>query len=269
MKIFILILLSLFSFSCEKKESEENKSFASNDVAYLPAKDVEIQKYNLEIKKARTKNRTPCDTLALKEFILNNYPEGTYLIDFDKTLTYNIPKPAVIYYDNYIFAVIVKSKPNERLVEVKNIIGYDQSFIDLDSTKLGTAFFYLTLFKCENNNFKEIWEVPIPSHGGFNKMDLQKWNYNQTLYIRTNFYFAQGIGHIDYNYFLIDGINFKPHLLMTFKEIDSERTIANINNDRYPDFYERIRSKNPAVFIWDTQKEIYANTKNKNQTRKY
>lgn len=271
MKIFIFILLSLFFFSCGKKESEENKFFVSKDVAYLPAKDAEIQKYNLEIKKEQAKNRTSCDTLSLEEFILNNYSEGTYLIDFDKTLTYNIPKPAVIYYeDNYIFAVIVKSKRDERLVEVKNIVGYDQSFIDLDSTKLGTAFFYLTLFNCENNgNFKKIWEVPIPSHGGFNSMDIQKWDYNKTPYVKVNFHFAQGIGHIDYNYFLIDGIRSKPHLLMTFKEINSERILANINDDKYPDYYEHIRSRNAAVFIWDMKKELYVNTKNRNQTRKY
>ena len=73
---------------------------------------------------------------------------------------------------DFVFGVIARSKPGERLIEVKNIVGYDQSFIDLDSTELGTAFFYLVLFKCENSSFNVVWESPIPSHGGFNFLSL-------------------------------------------------------------------------------------------------
>ncbi|MCK7522195.1 MAG: hypothetical protein MZV64_33245 [Ignavibacteriales bacterium] len=61
-----------------------------------------------------------------------------------KHLTYNIPKSAVIYYDkNYILGIIAKSREGERLIEVKNIIGYDQSFIDLDSIETWNGFLLL------------------------------------------------------------------------------------------------------------------------------
>ncbi len=95
-------------------------------------------------------------------------------------LTYNIPKAAVIYFDNdkkYIFGVIAESRPGERLIEPKNIIGYDESYIDLDSTKLGTAFFYLVLFHCDNGKLSTVWKALIPSHGGFNNFSLHKLEY--------------------------------------------------------------------------------------------
>jgi len=49
-------------------------------VEYSPEKDARIQQYNLEQQKKLAGNRTPCDTLALKEFILENYPEGNYSV---------------------------------------------------------------------------------------------------------------------------------------------------------------------------------------------
>ena len=81
--------------------------------AYSESKDQSIQAYNLELEKKQAIKRTPYDTLSVKEYVLTNYPSGSYLVDFDKALTYNIPKPAVIYYKtdrSYIFAVIAKSK---------------------------------------------------------------------------------------------------------------------------------------------------------------
>ena len=130
--------------------------------------------------------------------MIANYPQGSYLLNFDKTLTYNIPKAAVIYIEQsdgkYVFAVVARSKPGERLIEPKNIVGYDQSFIDLDSTKLGTAFFYLTLFKCENDTFTKIWESPVPDDGGFNNMTMEKWAYNGTPYVKIDFHYARGVG---------------------------------------------------------------------------
>ena len=214
------------------------------------------------------------------EFVLNYFPEGTYLVSDDRTSTYDSPNPAVLYYDQdkaYVFGVIARSKPGERLIEVKNIVGYDQSFIDLDSTELGTAFFYLVLFKCEGGNFKVVWEAPIPSHGGFNFVALQKWNYNSTKFIRTNFHYAQGIGNISYNYFLIDGLVNPPHLLMTYEGINFKRTIANINNDRFPDYYEHIYYDNGTKitpgdsipFVWNLKDSVYQNLLNKKHTRPY
>ena len=153
--IFLLtISISLFSCIDEGSRTEEKKS-GIEDVASNPGKDAEIQRANLEHRKKLAGKRFPCDTLSLIDFVLKNYPEGTYLVDFDKSLTYSIPRSAVIYFDNkYVLGVIAKSREGERLIEVKNIIGYDQSFIDLDSTDLGTAFFFLTLFECRNESFE-------------------------------------------------------------------------------------------------------------------
>lgn len=276
--ISLILLLFFVSCSREKPTNEVYNVTPGGDIANSPQKDAEIQRYNLSIKKEESVNRLPCDTLSLMEYVLNNYPEGSYVVYFDKTFTYNIPKPAVIYYgDDYIFTVIAESKPHERLIEVKNIVGYDQSFINLDSTKLGTATFYLTLFKCNNGDFEKIWESIIPSNGGFNYFQTKKWNYDGTPYIKVDFYYAQGIGHIDYNYFFINGIENPPQLLMTNKGINFERTLANVNNDKYPDYYQhiffdlgnRIISRDSIAFIWDKKRELYTNVRNKRQTSPY
>jgi hypothetical protein len=276
----ILLVISVLFYSCNKYEKRETKT-RGEEAAYSPNKEEDIRNYNLQIKESQAKLRTPYDTLSLLAYVLRNYPHGTYLVDFDKTLTYNVPKPAVIYLtkDNqkYIFAVIVRSKPGERSVEPKNLVGYKESFINLDSTKLGTAFFYLTLFKCERGTFTKVWEDPIPSHGGFNSIELKKWSYNHTPYVKIDFLDALEIGHIDYNYFLIKGLTEKPHLLMTYKGIDFKRTLANVNNDRYPDYYEflyynfskKIYEKDSVAFVWDNKDSLYVNTRNHQQTRPY
>ena len=275
----LLLSISLSFFSCDDGgERLKEKKTGIEDVASNPEKDAEIQRTNLEHRKKLAGERFPCDTLSLVDFVLSNYPEGTYLVDFDKTLTYNIPRSAVIYYDkNYVLGVIAKSREGERLVEVKNIIGYDQSFIDLDSTDLGTAFFFLTLFECKDESFKIVWESPIPSHGGFNNMSLHKWKFNNSEYVKVNFHYAQGIGHIDYNYFFVDGLTSKPHLLMTYEGINFKRTIASLNEDKYPDYYEylyydsgsQVFPKDSIGFIWNSAEKVYVNTRNKKQTRLY
>lgn len=285
MRKYLNIAFILFSsasfFSCgDSQKGEEPQVNYNEEVAHIPQKDFEIQKYNLQLKKKQSTNRSECDTIALMEYVLNNYPEGTYLVEVDKKLTYDIPRPAVIYYNEggmHVFAIIAKSKQGERFIEPKNIVGYDQSLIDLDSTKLGTAFFYLTLFKCEDGNFKQVWEAPIPSHGGFNNFSLNHWNYRDTKYVKVNFHYASGIGHIDYNYFLIDGLTSKPHLLMTYKGINFERTIANVNNDKFPDYYEhifydlgdKVFSRDSVAFTWREKDSVYVNTKNSRQVRPY
>jgi hypothetical protein len=279
--LFAIFSLSVGIISCSEKKEEENKSPESEQVENSPQKDMDIQRYNLEVRKKNTKTRTPYDTIAVIEYVLNSYPEGTYLVEFDKTITYNVPQPALIYYNQaggaYVFGVIARSKPGERLIESKNIIGYDQSYIDLDSTKLGTAFFYLCLFQCANNQISTIWEAPIPSHGGFNRFFMSKWEYNGTPYIDINFHYAQGVGHIDYNYFFVNGLTVQPHLLMTYKGINFERTIANVNNDKYPDYLEylfidtgdKIIRRDGIPFIWSVKDSLYVNTLNKKQTRPY
>ena len=223
----VLFLISVFmltlSISCGSEREKEKPGAGREAANYSSDRDAAIQKYNLDQQKKQASRRFPCDTIALKEFVLSHYPGGTYLVDFDKTLTYNIPRSAVIYPENhpgYILGIIAKSKSGERFIEPKNIVGYDESFIDLDSTKLGTAFFYLVLFHCSSNNFEVVWESVIPSHGGFNSFSVESWKYEDIPFVKVNFHYAQGIGHIDYNYFLIDGFTSKPHLLMTYKGIN-------------------------------------------------
>ncbi len=279
--IYALLISALVITACgDKKQEEEISPDYYQDVAFMPDKDLEIQRYNLEVMKSQTSTRTPCDTIALMEFVLDHYPEGTYLVHFDRTVIYSVFRPAVLYYPSdriYVFGVIAKSRPGERVIEVKNIVGYDQSFIDLDSTELGTAFFYLTLFQCLNGNFSVVWEAPIPSHGGFNNITLDHWDFNRTPYIRVNFHYGQGIGHINYNYFLVNGLTSQPHLLMTYKGINFQRTIANVNNDKYPDYYEylfydlgdRIIARDSIAFVWSEKDSVYYNTRNRRQIRLY
>ena len=275
--IFLLVLVIACS---DEQNGREVTSLTEDDVAKSPEKDAQIQRHNINRLSRNSNSRFSCDTLALMEFVLNHYPPGTYVVEFDKSTTFSTPKLAVIYpskFPGYIFGVIAKSRAGERLIETKNIVGYDQSFIDLDSTELGTAFFYLTLFQCVNNSFNVIWETPIPSHGGFNKISQKFWKYNRTDFIEVNFHYGQGTGHINYNYFLIDGITSKPHLLMTYNGINFKRTIANFNDDKFPDYFEhiyydlgnKVYPKDSVAFVWRENDSVYVNTKNLKQTRLY
>ncbi len=280
--LLIAAIILTFMSGCRKSQDEKLRSIGANREAVenSPEKDLEIQKYNLKVKKEQMKVRFACDTISAIEYVLDNFPKGTYLLNFDKSFTYNIPKPAVIYFDNdrsYIFGVIAESRPGERLIEPKNIIGYDESYIDLDSTKLGTAFFYLVLFHCDNGKLNTVWKALIPSHGGFNNFSLQHWKYNGTPYIKVNFHYAQGVGHIDYNYFLVDGLTSPPHLMMTYKGINFQRTITNTNNDKFPDYYEyiyydsgtEIKAVDSVAFTWNVKDSIYVSSRNRKQTRRY
>jgi hypothetical protein len=275
--ILIPVIISLLFVSCNGngKSATPGEAAATNH-----SKDVAIQEYNLEQMKKRTQTRTPYDTISVLEYVLKTFPHGTYVADFDRTFMYNVPRPALIYIKRtdttFIYAVIVRSMPGQRLIEPKNVIGYNQSFVNLDSTKLGTAFFYLELFKGFNNSISVAWEVPIPSHGGFNDMIMRNWKFGIP-YIKVDFHDAIMQGHVDYNYFFIDGYSNKPHLLMTYKGLEAERSLANINNDKYPDYYEhvfivtptRIYSPDSVGFIWNTRRNLYVNTRNYRQTRQY
>lgn len=278
----IILIILLLLLSCTKNEESAKTGLNyNNQAAFDPQKDAEIQRYNLELRKKQTKERYPCDTISVMEYVFDNYPPGTYLLQFDRTTTYNIPNPAIIYYSEknqkYAFAIIATSRPGERLIEPANIIGFDESYIDLDSTKLGTPFISLVLFNCSGGNLIKIWEAPIPSHGGFNNFSFKTWNYKNIPYIESKFHYAQGVGHINYNYFLVDGITKYPHLLMTYEGTHFKRTLANINNDNYPDYYEhifynlsdKIYTKDSVGFVWSTKDSAYINTKNPKQTRPY
>lgn len=272
--IIALFVFGVFTFSCDEEVS-------SGDPEYSAQKDESLRRYNIEQEKELSKQRKPCDTLALQEFILDHYGEGVYLVEFDRTYTYNIPKPAVIYYKegkkNYIFAAIAKSKVGERYVEKKNIIGFESSFINLDSTKLGTAFFYLTLLTCDDNEFDVLWEAEVPIHGGFNSMKIKKWKTKNTSYVELNFEAGIISGHRNYNFFLVDGIEKKPHLMETYEGIVHKRTMANVNDDKYPDYFEyrfiedslKITKLDSIPFYWDVNRQLYITKVNRKWFRKF
>jgi len=266
-------------YSCGRTSNEQAENSA--------AKDEAIRRYNVEMAKKQKKiSDNPCDTLALTEFILDQDTAGIYLVEFDRTFTYNIPKSAVIYYfdkkkkKQYIFAVIAKSKSTERFIEPKNVIGYESSFINLDSTKLGTAFFYLTLYECNkkiDGTFKKIWESEVPIHGGFNSMILKRWKPKGIMYVELNFEAGIISGHRNYNFFLVDGIEEKPHLMETYVGLVHKRTLTKVNDDSYPDYWEfrfwddslSIRVRDSIPFFWDTTKNLYITKYNRRWFRKY
>jgi hypothetical protein len=285
LKLLTLVLAALFLISC----GDEGTS--GDDPATSPQKEKEIREYNIEQQEEQTKNRFPCDTLALKEYILENYPAGTFLVEFDKTFTYSIPRPAVLYKKHkdkqLIFAVIAKSKEGERAVEKKNLVGYESSFINLDSTKLGTAFFYLTLFECDKQeydvddfqrgDFDRIWEAEVPSHGGFNDMRLKTWRPENMRYIQLNFEDGIISGHRNYNYFFVNGIMEKPHLLETYVGISQKRKMAKLNEDEYPDYWEYvfvdstdfIKIVDSVPFYWNKKRDLYTTPVNSRWTKEY
>lgn len=281
-KIIFGLLLFVFLYACgEKRES------TGGDAAFDEGKDKELQDYKIEVAKQQAKNRFPGDTISLREFIKNTYPAGTYLVEFDRTTTYNVPKPAVVYSKaegSLVFAVIAKSKPGERHIETKNIIGYESSFINLDSTKLGTAFFWLTLFEYDKEgSFNMVWESEVPIHGGFNSMKLLKWGAKNTYYVELNFEDGIISGHRNYNFFMVDGIKKPPHLMETMTGIVHKREIRDVNNDKFPDYIEymfnttkwkldslyNVRIIDSIPFYWDAKKQLYVNNRNRRWFRKY
>jgi hypothetical protein len=257
---------------------------AQREVAYDPNSEQSIQEFKINERKKRALSRFPGDTIDLMEYILKSYPRGTYLIDFDRTNTYNIPQSAVIYKKEpdglYVFALIAKSKMDtdeKRVIEKKNVIGYDASYIDFDSTRLGTAIFFLELYKYDGGSFSPIWEDTVPIHGGFNKMTLETWKARNIPYIRVNFDDARYSGHDDYNYFFVNGFKAMPHLLETYEAINRKRTMVDYNHDNYPDYCEYlyvdsgnwVGTPDSVFFVWQQKDSVYVNTRNKKQTRRY
>ena len=281
--IFILFVALIFSCGGEEGgDMDSANSRGADDVARNPEKQEEITKRNLEIEQSQTSKRRPCDTLSLKAYVFDNYPKGTYLIELNQTYTFAAKSYAVIYQKDkgkqYIYALIAKSKQTERAIETKNIVGYASSFVNLDSTRLGTAFFYLTLFECnKDGNFTLLWEYEVPQHGGFNSMKLLKWKDKKIPYIQLNYVDAINSGFRDYNYFMVNGIRNRPHLLETYEAIARKRIMANINNDDYPDFWEfryvdsvmYVRQIDSIPFYWDTTKTLYVTKRTSKWWRKY
>lgn len=280
-KIIALLLLSVLLFYCSDKAKVDGDAATSED------KDKELQEYKLDVAKQQAKNRFPGDTISLREYVKNNYPAGSYLVEFDRTATYATPTPAVIYSKtdgSYVFAIIAKSNSGERNIETKNITGFESSYINLDSTKLGTAFFWLTLFSYDKDgNFNRVWESEVPIHGGFNGMKLKKWEPKNTPYVELNFEDGIISGHRNYNFFMVDGLTQPPHLLETMVGIVHKRILADVNKDKYPDYIEyrfnttkwkldslfTVRIIDSIPFYWSVKKQLYINDKNKRWFRKY
>lgn len=237
--------------------------------------------YAIERRKGEVQFRSACDTIALMEHIYYKYPEGTLLANYDMTYGYNMPSPAVIFTEvndtTYLFSLLASSRPGERIIEAENIIGYDASFIDLDSTELGTAFIYLTLFRCVDGSLEEVWRSPVPRHGGFNDITMESWEKKNIPYVKVNFHYARGVGHFNFNYFLLDGLTEKPHMMMTSEGVDFIREIRDINGDRYPDYREqlfietkyRLIDKGVKYFVWDKHDSLYRNTEKPVETTPY
>ena len=270
--VFPLILLMVYSCSSDNR--------THGDAATSTSKDEELRTHGLNVDKMHAKERFACDTIALQEYIMKNYEPGTYLVEFDRTYIYNVPHPAVIYFNdgaNYILAVVAKSKPGERNIEAKNVVGYESSFVNLDSTKLGTAFFWLTLFECKDSTFDRIWESEVPIHGGFNRMTIKTWKPKNIKYVELNYEDGIISGHRNYNFFMVDGWKKPPHLLETYVGIVHKRTMANINNDKFPDYYEyrfiedsqRIRVRDSIPFYWSAKRQLYITNRNPRWFRKY
>lgn len=278
MKLSKLLLTILAGFiiiaGCSSEDTGEG------DAAHSTSKDAALREYNIEVEKEQTKNRFPCDTISLKEYVLDTYERGSYLVEFDRTFIYNVPKSAVIYFNdgaNYILALIAKSKPGERNIELTNVTGYESGFVNLDSTKLGTAFFWLTLFECKDGNFEMVWESEVPIHGGFNKMSIKTWRPKNIKYVELNYEDGIISGHRNFNFFLIDGWRKPPHLLETYVGIVHKRNLSNVNNDKFPDYFEyrfaedslRIRIIDSIPFYWSDKRQLYITNRNSRWFRKY
>jgi hypothetical protein len=270
----ILPLISLFIFGC----SSEDKT--DGDAAHSASKDAALREYNIDVKKEQTKNRFPCDTIALQEYVLGNYPAGSYILERDRMGINDVPKPIVVYFNdggNFILTLIAKSKSGERNVEIKNLSGYESSFINLDSTKLGTAFLWLTLFEVVNENFNMVWESEVPIHGGFNTITLKTWKPKNIKYVEVNFEDGIISGHRNYNFFMIDRWRKPPHLMETYVGIVHKRNMANVNNDKFPDYFEyrfaedssKIRVVDSIPFYWSEKRKLYITNRSPRWFRQY
>ncbi|MCF8266302.1 MAG: hypothetical protein K9I99_17535 [Melioribacteraceae bacterium] len=274
---YVLLLAIFFACGGDGSESGDGRSKEADvgeegeDVARNVGKQEEISLRNLEIElEQRGGKMGPCDTLALRFHIRDNYPAGTYLVEENQSFTMSETQFSVIYEKEkdiqYIFALVAKSKDGERLIETKNVVGYSSSFVNLDSTRLGTAFFFLSLFECNGDGtFTLLWEYEVPMHGGFNSMKLKRWKPKKLPYIQLNFIDGIISGYRNYNYYLVDGIRNKPHLMETYEGIARKRTMTDVNKDSYPDFFEYryqdtvtyVYELDSIPFYWDTTKSLY------------
>ncbi len=284
-QLFYLLALVVFGFSLVAGCGEEEPEVTTDTTTAASQGEEDMTQMgayrrNIENRMKESKNRFTNDTLSLAMWILDNYPAGSFLMTVDEVGQLQTQPEAVIYRkkgdSTIVYGILTTSKPDDnRIVEMDNIIGYYTSFIDFDSTELGTAIMYLGQYRGANDQWTKIWDVIVPRHGGFNKFMYQKFpDWNQE-YIKVNIYFAEGRGHLDFNYFFTGGIDSVPHLMMTYEGLNFKRTMTNANNDKYPDYVEYVfvddslssRIIDSVTFIWkDT---AYFSVRNPKHWRPY
>lgn len=278
--MFVLIYgLVIFVAGCDDEAvTEDPTETGSTETTDLvedqPDKDLSIQEFNLQKRKSLTKTRFPGDTIDLMEAVLRTYPKGSYVIEEDIPNSVGVPPAAVIYRQEsagkLVFALIATSREGQerdRLIESKNVIGYDQSFIDYDSTRLGTAMFFMTGFKNDGKVFTRLWEKYTPSHGGFKSISMQTWAGKNIPYAKIDFYAQFKNATFYFNYFFIDGFDKQPHLLKTYEGINQKRIMTDANGDKYPDYIEYVFVDNDqyisiidsVTYIW--KDSLYVNTR--------
>lgn len=274
-----LFLLFLVFQGCELFQDKPTRTDQGQTVAENKEADLSIQEYVIREKMKTAVNRFPGDTLDLALYVIKNYPSGSYLAELDNASINEARKSAVLYHTangkKYVFAIIGKSMEGGKLIEMDNFTGYNSSYVDYDSTSLGTAHIYLSLFSYEGSDFTLIWEEIIPQSGGLMNFSLRNWDSKNIPYVSVYFYSAPQLSSDEYTYFLINGIEAKPHLLNLYDGHIRRRTLANINNDSIPDYYEwRVYYTDSSrvfldsiAFIW--KDSVYFNSRNPRMTKKY
>jgi len=198
----------------------------------------------------------------------------------DKLFSYDIPAPAVINYEkdsSYIFCIIIKSLKGERFIEPRKYSWIWSKFYTPGQHRIRNSIFFLTSFRCINGKFVLQWDAPIPSHGGFNMMHYKKWDKFNIPFIQMNFYYRRGTGHINIIIFLLMELIINHTYWWRTEVLNFKRTIADVNDDRFPDYYEhiyydlwdRVFTKDSVTFIWNLKNGVSINTRNKKQTRLY
>jgi hypothetical protein len=113
-------------------------------------------------------------------------------------------------------------------------------------------------------------------------MTIKNWDAKNIKYVELNFEDGIISGHRNYNFFMIDGWRKKPHLMETYIAIAKKRVLANINNDKFPDYWEyrftqnsgrdslyAIRVLDSVPFYWSMKKQLYITDKSSKWFRKY
>ncbi len=108
-------------------------------------------------------------------------------------------------------------------------------------------------------------------------MRIKNWKEKRIQYIELNFEDGIISGHRSYNFFFVDGIEKKPHLMETYLGIVHKRTLANVNDDKFPDYYEYrftedstgIAIRDSIPFYWSEKRNLYITDVSRRWWREY